>query len=649
MSRFVPWRLGAVTAGLLALAAVAVTVPAQAKPADEARQRAFADAASEFGVPLDVLLGVSYLESRWDSHPGSASKAGGYGPMHLTDLRSVGNDTTESEHDHGDARGDTSRPMLQVAPRKQGKPPKPSAPPPGSQTIDKAAELLGTDADTLRKDPAENIRGGAALLADYQRQLGIKSANVKDWYGAVARYSGSDDLNGARTFADEVFNTIRSGIAHRTDDGQSVKLAPKPDAAPDRAQADRLGLRADTTNATNAAECPQSLTCEWKPAPFQKLDDGTYVGYDKADRPKSQKIEYIVIHDTEGAWDGTLKDVQTPRPKLAAWNYMVRSRDGLVAQAVATKDIGWHAGNFYVNSKSVGVEHEGFAGKGTWYTEAMYRASAKLVGYLAKRFGIPLDREHILGHDTVPGPDKAHIPGMHWDPGPYWDWAHYFDLLGAPLQHYGTPGSKVVMIAPDFSINKPAFTSCEGDNDTKPCPERGSSAVVLRTEPNDTAPLLSDVGMHGKNPSTMRVDDMASRVTTGQKYVVAETKGDWTAIWYLGQKGWFRNPGDAPTAYPANGRIATPKAGKQNVPVYGRAYPEAEAYPKDIKPQELAPLPYQFSAGQQYAAGPIVDSEYYKASFDSATNKLVKGKTKYVQVQIGYRTAFVNQDDVDLS
>ena len=35
-----------------------------------ARQRDFADAAEEYGVPESVLLGVSYLESRWDTHAG---------------------------------------------------------------------------------------------------------------------------------------------------------------------------------------------------------------------------------------------------------------------------------------------------------------------------------------------------------------------------------------------------------------------------------------------------------------------------------------------------------------------------------------------------------------------------------------------------
>ena len=82
----------------------------------------------------------------------------------------------------------------------------------------------------------------------------------------------------------------------------------------------------------------------------------------------------------------------------------MRSSDGHVAQHVNPKNVGFHAGNWYVNMHSVGIEHEGFAATGaTWYTESMYRSSAALVKHLATKYGIPLDRAHIIGHDQVPG------------------------------------------------------------------------------------------------------------------------------------------------------------------------------------------------------------------------------------------------------
>ncbi|MBB4686394.1 N-acetylmuramoyl-L-alanine amidase [Amycolatopsis jiangsuensis] len=622
-------------AGASVVLAGSLAAPAHAGPSS--RQQEFGSAAAEFGVPLNVLLGVSYLESRWDSHAGTPSTSAGYGPMHLTDLRAAGG--LGSEFDSGeDPRGDDARPALHPVAAK------PTAPPPGLQTVDEAAALLHTDAAKLRTDAAENIRGGAALLARYQQQLGVHSADAKDWYGAVARYSGSEDATAARTFADEVFDMISKGMSRITDDGQTVTLTAASAGTPDRSQVARLGLRAD---APAGAECPKSVACESVPAPYQENPDGSYGNHDLADRPRSQKIDYIVIHDTETSWDAALKLAQDPT--YLAWHYTVRSSDGRIAQHVPTKDVGWHAGNWYVNSKSIGVEHEGFGAKGTWYTEAMYRSSAKLVGYLARRYGIPLDRAHIIGHDNVPGTTPSTIAGMHWDPGPYWDWAHYFDLLGAPLRPTGRPGSGLVTIAPSFERNQLTFTGCDEIGSGNPCAATSSEAVVLHTAPSDTAPLLNDAGLHGTDPSTMDVSDVGSRMATGQKYAVAGTQGDWTAVWYLGQKGWFHNPRTAPTALPAGGMVATPKPGRASVPVYGRAYPEASAYPSNVPAQDLEPMPYTLAAGQKYAVGGVVGSEYFSATtFDPADHVVVRGTTKYVEIQFGHRVEYVNLDDVQL-
>ena len=50
-------------------------------------------------------------------------------------------------------------------------------------------------AERLRRDPAANVAGGAALLAAAQKQLGRPlSSDPADWYGAVARFSGADDF-----------------------------------------------------------------------------------------------------------------------------------------------------------------------------------------------------------------------------------------------------------------------------------------------------------------------------------------------------------------------------------------------------------------------------------------------------------------------
>ncbi|HEY7594686.1 MAG TPA: peptidoglycan recognition family protein [Actinophytocola sp.] len=610
------------------------TASAEDKPAD--RQQVYAAAAQEFGVPQSVLLGVSYLESRWDTNAGAPSTSAGYGPMHLTDAVAA---TARGSH-HGDGledpRGDTARPALHPHAGE------PDLNAPSLRTAERAAELTGIDQRALRSDPAQNIRGGAALLAEYQRDLGIRSSNPADWYGAVARYSGATDTATAKSFADEVFATIKQGAARVTDDGQSVRLAAQPSATPNTGQLNELGLRQ-----TNQAEteCPRGLGCEWIPAPYEQFDN-TYGNHDLANRPQSQKINYIVIHDTEETYDNTIRLVQDPT--YVSWNYTLRSADGHVAQHVKAKDVAWHAGNWYVNAKAIGLEHEGFGADGSWYTEALYRSSAKLVRYLADRNDIPLDRAHILGHDNVPGTVPSTVAGMHWDPGPYWDWAHYFDLLHAPFHGVGTPAAGLVTIRPDYAANKPAFTGCETAG--QPCAPHGSGSVILHTEPRDDAPLLVDLGLHPDgSPGTMHISDHSSRVETGQKYAIADRQGDWTAIWYLGQKGWFYNPKRHPTALWSAGLVATPKAGKASIPVYGRAYPEAAAYPSNIPVQAVTPLQYSLPAGQKYSVGLVAGSEYYWATtFDASNHTVVRGETRYVQIQFGHRVMFVNAADVDL-
>src|SRR5262249_33470156 len=156
-----------------------------------------------------------------------------------------------------------------------------------------------------------------------------------------------------------------------------------------------------------------------------------------------------------------------------------------------------------------------------------------------------------------------------------------FELLHAPFR--ATAGTKggLVTILPDYAANRPEYTGCTTAGE--PCAGHGSSEGRLYSRPDDTAPLLKDIGLDPKgDDSTIDVNDVGSRVSTGQQFAVAGHHGDWTAIWYLGQKAWFRNPHTRPTAVNASGLVVTPAAGLKDIPVYGRAYPEKEAYPAGV-------------------------------------------------------------------
>ncbi|MEU8916918.1 N-acetylmuramoyl-L-alanine amidase [Streptomyces libani] len=641
----------AVAAAVLLLPLSGAPSAQAGQPRTDALQQAFTDAAARFHVPRSVLLGVSYLESRWDGHGGAPSVSGGYGPMHLTDARTALTRTPEFSEGDEDARGDEARGRKRVPAGAAQRAALPTELPARLRTLPTAAKLTGIPAGKLRTDPAANVLGGAALLAAEQRKLGMPAgSDPARWYTAVARYGGQDSALSGKAFADEVYTVMRQGQARTTDAGQRVTLAAAPGLAPDAAQQKRLSApatKAPAAPATRKPECPRNVACESVPAPYEEFGDGDYGNHDKADRPADQRVSTIVIHDTEGSWETTLKLIKDPA--YVSWNYTIRSADGLIAQHVPTKDVAWHAGNWYINSHSVGIEHEGFlAAPDAWYTEAMYRASARLVKYLSRKYDVPLDRQHILGHDNVPGTTTATIPGMHTDPGPYWDWAHYFALLGKPFKATAGPRGGLVTIRPDYDENQPVYTGCTKAGDT--CAPHGSTAVRLYSAPDEDAPLVKDIGLHPDgSASTTGVNDTGARATTGQRFAVAGRSGDWTAIWYLGQKAWFHNPQDEPVAVPAKGLIAVPKSGREEIPVYGRAYPEKEAYPPGVPYQSVSPLSYKLAAGQQYAVGDRMRGEYfYSPTFDVTKHAVVRGKDVYYEIQLGHRVGYVRAADVEV-
>ncbi len=609
--------------------------------ASHARQRAFDAASRTYGVPVAVLLGVSYLESRWDDHGRSPSTSGGYGPMHLTDV------TVEKA---GDARG------LGTFNTSTG--------PASLHTVKVAAGLTGLPARRLISDDAANICAGAALLASGQRELGRpvgRSTSASGWYDAVAAYSGSADPTDARIFASRVLRTIATGAMRTTNDGQRVGVSAHP------------GLRvppprsAKSAGANGHLDCPKKLDCEWIPAPYEKYGTGAgdYGNHDVANREQDLSIDYIVIHDTEASYATTLQLVQDPT--YVSWNYSIRSSDGHVAQHLDAKDVGWHAGNWYVNSHSIGIEHEGFAAQGaTWYTESLYESSAALVKYLAKEYSVPLDRAHIIGHDQVPGVTPAYVKGMHWDPGPFWNWEHYFALLGKPIAkgkavrggHGKATASykkdDVVTVAPGFADNQQTVTGCSSAGE--PCPPQGANFVYLHTQPHESSPLVSDVGLHPDgSPSTTNVSDIGARVAAGQKLVVADQSGDWLGVWYLGQLGWLESPPHHPTVVPSKGQVVTAKPGVAEVPVYGRAYPEQSAYDGTaVPPQTVAPLQYTIKAGQAYVlADDSVPTDYYYAkTFDDSIpddHTVITGQDGYDEIWFGHRMFFVRTADIDVS
>jgi N-acetyl-anhydromuramyl-L-alanine amidase AmpD len=650
-------------------------------------QAAFAAASQESGVPLNVLEALAYQESAWDSHGGAPSTTGGYGIMQLTDISPATLDGLDP--DSAKAASIAADPTL--------------------STARTAASLIGTDARTVESDDITNIRAGAALLASYARQLdgGTLPTAAGGWYSAVAKYSAGADATTAQQFADRVFSSVRSGAAT-----SALTLAGDPGATVASRSVSALNLAAPAavTNAKSAdgtalPECPAILNCDYVPAALalnNPADLSSYGNYDPANRPAQSQIRYITIHDTEGGYAGSVAEFQNPAVYASA-HYVIRSSDGHVTQTVPTQDIAWDSGNWSIYQHAVSIEHEGWAIHGAaWYTEAQYETTAELVRYLAARYNIPLDRQHIFGHDEVPGSRDPNQATQHWDPGPNWDWSHFMDLLGAPiLPSFGGENSQgdqnaqggqngqgqngrsladpafdplgsVVVVKPNFQHNLQVVYGCTTANDPTPgavpgqCgeqPSQPTNFVWLRTSPDASAPLVSDTYLHPDGSAgTDAADDWGDKAVTGEKFVVADRKitadGVWTGIWYGGQEAWFQSPWANFAALPSSATVVTPKAGLTSIPVYATAAPEASAYPAPIAALDLRTpkllTKYSIPAGQAYvAAGPAEHGDFWFAyNIDGSApmdRTEVTGTDMFYLIQFNHRFAWVNAADVDAS
>jgi glycosyltransferase involved in cell wall biosynthesis len=120
-----------------------------------------------------------------------------------------------------------------------------------------------------------------------------------------------------------------------------------------------------------------------------------------------EKPRGVVLHTTDGSFDGTVAWFADPASRVSA-HYLV-GLDGRVAQFVGDEDVAFHAGED-ANEWTIGIEFEdGGDPGGVVRTPAQLRAGADLLRELARRWGFPLDRAHVLAHREI-RPDKT-CPG----------------------------------------------------------------------------------------------------------------------------------------------------------------------------------------------------------------------------------------------
>lgn len=122
------------------------------------------------------------------------------------------------------------------------------------------------------------------------------------------------------------------------------------------------------------------------------------------------RIKVIVLHATEGSYDGAVSWLCSPQSNASA--HLVISKTGNTTRLVADADKAWHVAAD--NPFTLGIEQEGYTSQTSW-PDAQLREVAQWVAFWAHKYDIPIT------HSTTAGvcrhSDLGQHGGGHGDPG----------------------------------------------------------------------------------------------------------------------------------------------------------------------------------------------------------------------------------------
>ncbi len=132
--------------------------------------------------------------------------------------------------------------------------------------------------------------------------------------------------------------------------------------------------------------------------------------------------EAIVIHITCGPASACIDWFLRQESQVSA-HYLV-CRNGKIVQFVREEDTAWHAGKVVnptwrllregvnPNLYTIGIEMEGWEDQKPTFIQTI--VCAVLIGVIAKRWGIPLDKDHVIGHREIDA--RKNCPGKNISP-----------------------------------------------------------------------------------------------------------------------------------------------------------------------------------------------------------------------------------------
>ena len=110
-------------------------------------------------------------------------------------------------------------------------------------------------------------------------------------------------------------------------------------------------------------------------------------------------VDTIVLHSMDGTLPGTTAWFQRQNGITSA-HYGI-GFSGEIVQWLPESVVAYHANNYPINQRSIGIEHEDNANNQIVRPDALYETSAKLVAEICIAYSIPLDRQHVMKHNEI--------------------------------------------------------------------------------------------------------------------------------------------------------------------------------------------------------------------------------------------------------
>jgi len=339
----------------------------ETKPEGTTLAAMFDAAATEFGVPADLLKSIAWTETRWQMVAGEdeLGQDAAYGLLAL--------------------RG---------------------------ERLARGAALAGLDVEDVRTEPLANLKAGAALLSAEADALAIDRTSLADWAEVVAEASGIEEFEGRQSYVlGEVYWALQQGVETELMSVAALDVIANypvadgsPVPGPDYSGSVWRSSPNQSARPAGASGKPSMViihTCE-----------GSYSGcWGWLKTPKSKVSAHYVVSPDGG------EITQLVREKDKAWHISADYKCTLNSSNKCGLN-GVSGNNF-----TVGIEHAGYASQSAW-DDGLLTSSAKLVCDVTKAWGIPRDKFHIVGHGQLQ-------PYNRVDPGKAWPWGKYLGLVDA--------------------------------------------------------------------------------------------------------------------------------------------------------------------------------------------------------------------------